>query len=55
MANALSSGVYLEAVSEQMLDLLSSNFFAFSLVSRNFSTEVRERGDRTVTRVPSSV
>ena len=55
MANALSSGVYLEAVSEQMLDLLSSNFFAFSLVSRNFSTEVRERGDKTVTRVPSSV
>ncbi len=38
-----------------MLDLLSDNFFAFSLVSRNFSTEVRERGDKTVTRVPSSV
>jgi hypothetical protein len=54
MANTVR-GVYLEAVSEQMLDLLSSNFFAFSLVSRNFSTEVRERGDRTVTRVPSSV
>lgn len=54
MANTVQ-GVFLEAVSEQMLDLLSSNFFAFSLVSRNFSTEVRERGDRTVTRVPSSV
>lgn len=55
MANVLSSGVYLEAVSEQMLDLLSSNFFAFSLVSRNFSTEVRERGDGVTTRVPASV
>ena len=54
MANTIQ-GVHLEAVSEQMLDLLSDNFFAFSLVSRNFSTEVRERGDRTVTRVPSSV
>lgn len=55
MANVLSSGVYLEAVSEQMLDLLSSNFFAFSLVSRNFSAEVRERGDGVTTRVPASV
>ena len=54
MANTIQ-GVHLEAVSEQMLDLLSDNFFAFSLVSRNFSTEVRERGDKTVTRVPSSV
>ena len=54
MANTIQ-GVHLEAVSEQMLDLLSDNFFAFSLVSRNFSTEVRERGDKTITRVPSSV
>ena len=54
MANTLA-GVSLQQVSEQMLDTLSDNFWMFSLFARNFSEDIRERGDRTVTRVPSSV
>lgn len=54
MSNTLA-GVSLEQVSEQTLDLLSDNFWMFSLFARNFSEDIRERGDRTVTRVPSSV
>ena len=54
MSNTLA-GVSLEQVSEQTLDLLSENFWMFSLFARNFSEDIRERGDRTVTRVPSSV
>jgi len=54
MSNTLA-GVSLEQVSEMTLDLLADNFWMFSLFARNFSDSIRERGDRTVTRVPSSV
>jgi len=54
MSNTLA-GVTLEQVSEQTLDLLGDNFWMFSLFARNFSDSIRERGDRTITRVPASV
>ena len=54
MANSLG-GINLAAIAEQTLDYLGREFFALSAFTRNFTTDISQRGESVTTRVPSSV
>jgi hypothetical protein len=54
MANTLG-GINLAAIADQTLDYLGRNFFALSAFVRDFSADIRQKGQSVTTRVPSSV
>ena len=54
MSNTIG-GINLAAIAEQTLDYLGSQFFILSAFTRDFSQDIRQRGQSVTTRVASSV
>lgn len=55
MPNNTLSGISLNAIADKTLDVLSSRFFELSRFTRDFSTDIREKGSSVKTRLPGSV
>lgn len=49
------SGISLDAIADKTLDVLSSRFFELSRFTRDFSTDIKDKGASVKTRLPGSV
>ncbi len=49
------SGISLDVIADKTLDVLSSRFFEFSQFTRDFSDDIKEKGESVKTRIPGSV